>query len=209
MKNTDHPFTVCAFSLVSLGLLALVSCEKPQKIDASLKPEKPSEKHSEKPAGPSIPDMVKTPVDRTITDNNGRSLEVRIIARSGTHVRMVRLSDGLKFDLPFAELSEDDRRFVIRIPETPYLGSLAARPSSVGREKRETPPYIKSREEAISRLEIKLQEQREELESDSSSFSEGKTSPRVSRMEKEVEKTNAEIIRLKAQIKVYRSQNKK
>lgn len=78
--------------------------------------------------------MVKTPVDRTIIDSKGRSLEVRIIARSGTHARMVRLSDGLKFDLPFAELSEDDRRFIIRIPETPHMGSLAARPSSAARK---------------------------------------------------------------------------
>ena len=109
--------------------------------------------------------------------------------------------------MPFRELSEDDQRFIIRIPETPYMGPLATKSADTGKKRSETPTYIENREKAIARLEIKLEEQSTELESITISKGEGKSSPRMRAKEKEVSETNAEITRLESQIKVYRSQN--
>lgn len=52
------------------------------------------------------------PLDHTITDSAGRSMESTIISATETSIKVRRKSDGKEFDIPVARLSADDRKFV-------------------------------------------------------------------------------------------------
>ena len=199
MNNMSRPSATLLLATAILGLLALFGCGEPTKTGPDPNADSNTEHDN------SASDMVITPVDRTIVDNRGRSLDVRILARSGTHARMIRQTDGLKFDLPISDLREEDQRFINRIPETPIIGSLSPEPKT-NEGKPDTPPYIKNREESIAKLKIKAQEQNAELKT-LSIESNRLVTPRIRMKEKEMNLTNSEILRLQGQIDVYRSQN--
>ena len=210
MNNLSRPRPTIVLTTALLGLLALPGCEEPTRIGPA--PETAPETvpdtdvENDKPAEYTPSDMVITPVDRTVVDNRGRSLDVRILARSGTHARVVRQTDGVKFDLLIADLREEDQRYINRIPETPIIGALETGAKTAGENKSKTPPYIENRQESIARLEIKLEELRAEFETMSSAANSRKT-PRIRQKEKELNQTNAEIARLQGQIDVYLLQN--
>ncbi len=52
------------------------------------------------------------PVRRTLVDKSGRKLEVEIISITPDHVKIRRLSDRKDFDVPLANLGEEDQAFV-------------------------------------------------------------------------------------------------
>ncbi|MEM9479316.1 MAG: hypothetical protein AAGA58_06595, partial [Verrucomicrobiota bacterium] len=61
----------------------------------------------------SVPQL---PAKRTITDVDGRKLEVEITGRTADKVRFVRLSDKAEYEFAIERLSEVDREFVSQLP---------------------------------------------------------------------------------------------
>lgn len=70
-------------------------------------------------SGSSRIDEVSLPVDRTLTDTQGRSITATIIGRQPDSITIVRHSDGKRFDLPLDRLSKPDREQVAKLPMTP------------------------------------------------------------------------------------------
>ena len=190
MKDPIHLSRV--FAAVVFGVLALPGCDEPQKVETTPRPAPNS-------------DMVITPVDRTVVDKRGRELDVTILARDGTHARVIRKADGMKFDLIIKQLSENDQRFIYRIPETAIIGAI--NPDKPTEPEDNTPAYIKHREEALGKLQVKLQEQISELQLLYRTSRSGRLTPRMRMMDTEIGKTRAEIAKLENQIKTYRTQN--
>ena len=58
------------------------------------------------------------PVEHTLSDQQGREIEARILARSNTEVQFVRLSDGVIFRYPLTDLSKEDQVFLQAYPAT-------------------------------------------------------------------------------------------
>lgn len=51
-------------------------------------------------------------VEHTLTSNDGRTLEVRLVNKSEKSVGIIRISDGRWFDIPIETLAEADREFI-------------------------------------------------------------------------------------------------
>lgn len=74
------------------------------------------------------------PVEHTLTDAAGRSLDVRITGVSETALAVVRLSDNASFDIPLDKLSPAARELAARLlqtaranpvlPDTPWLAEV-------------------------------------------------------------------------------------
>jgi len=58
------------------------------------------------------------PVERTLTDRNGRTVEARVLARNELEISSVRLSDGVVFRYPIDYLSDKDREFLEPYPRS-------------------------------------------------------------------------------------------
>ncbi|BET67806.1 hypothetical protein ASA1KI_27240 [Opitutales bacterium ASA1] len=76
------------------------------------------------------------PVDRVLTDRTGRTVAVRVLARSDTEVRFVRESDGVGFQYAIASLSDADQAFLRRFPTSP-LGPLPEQATLAAQHSRE------------------------------------------------------------------------
>jgi hypothetical protein len=67
------------------------------------------------------------PVERVLTDRNGRTVAVRLLARSATEVQFMRSSDGRSFQYAIASLSDSDQAFLWNFPVT-TLAALPVQP---------------------------------------------------------------------------------
>jgi len=56
--------------------------------------------------------QVPLPVERLLTDNEGRPLDARIIGKNKTHLTVIRKLDGERFSVAIASLSDADQDFV-------------------------------------------------------------------------------------------------
>ncbi len=176
-------------------LLSLSNCKPPVKE----LPEAPKETSDPADAGTAQPTGGRLPVNRTIHDINGRELEVRIIGRANTFVRMTRIEDNYKFDFPVAQLSQEDRKFILQFPESILspLNSASAEPDKVSGEA----PYIKSRKEEIDRIIEDIQELTTELRAIEIGSSKART------QQKKIDAKEMEILHLESQIETYRKNN--
>lgn len=185
--------------------LSLCMCEKPPAVTARAKdqapdqsaPKKVEEKHGLLPSiFPSL-NKVAIPVDRVLTDNQGRSLDATIVGKSADAVQVVRKSDGLNAEIAIANLAENDRAFVEALDAvSPPDGFLVGRKKESG--KKEPDPYIKSRLDEIARLEE--ENSRLQIEADST------TNSMVSKNRlNTIDKNEEEIEKLRTAIQLYRS----
>ena len=90
-------FRILFFSSFVLGFSA---CEPPEV--------KKQEEIKEPVAG----SRIELPVERTITDFQGRSVDVTITEKTSEEVKFNRKSDGKEYILPIASLSEEDQIFL-------------------------------------------------------------------------------------------------
>ena len=133
------------------------------------------------------PTTVTLPVEREITDAQGRTIAARIVGKDAFELKIVRLSDSQPFSLPISSLSEADRAFAKRIA----IAETDAASSSGG-----GPPYIANREKAIEALEKEVSALLIEL------TPMGKTFTR-DRLQRELQEIRAEIAELRTDIADY------
>jgi len=199
------PFRLSQFaqkiSLLVVGgfvMLPLTSCKPPVKE----LPEAPEE--IDDTTGSSETQAQATgerlPLNRTIHDINGRPLDVRIIGRANTVVRMTRLEDNYKFDFPIAQLSQKDRRFILQFPES-ILSPLTQAAAPAGRKSGEA-PYIKTRQDEIDRIIKDIQRLTAELRAIEPNTSRART------QQKKIDAKEMEILHLESQIETYRQNNR-
>ena len=106
------------------------------------------------------------PIHRQLTDSQGRPLEGHIVAKAEGSLYVLRSSDETNFEIPIADLSQDDQEFAERLPELmppPGFrhGERAVSLQTKGKGKvvtsKPVPAYIANRREEIERLEQKIE----------------------------------------------------
>jgi|GEM_PF-2954150 len=86
------------------------------------------------------------PLDRTLTNESGKTLEVTVIGRDADSVTIIRKADGMRFVYSINSLSKKDRDFANSLPLTPA-------PEKGASGSREKDPYVARREDRIKELE--------------------------------------------------------
>lgn len=200
------PFTLTQFAAhssrfvaLSVLMLSLSSCKPPLKE----LPQEPQQADDAADSDATQPSVERLPVNRTIHDINGRALEVRIIARANTIVRMTRLEDNYKFDFPVTQLSEKDRKFVLQFPES-ILSPLTQSPAASSSEKKGSgeAAYIQTRTQAVERIIKDIHELTTVLRSIEPGTSKART------QQKKIDAKEMEILHLEGQIETYRQNAK-
>ncbi len=59
------------------------------------------------------------PVRRTLASAEGKTIDARIVGKTGGVLHLDRVADGMRFELPESKLSWGDRWFAWRLPEQP------------------------------------------------------------------------------------------
>lgn len=98
------------------------------------------------------------PLDRTITNTQGKSLEVTIQGKDSVNLQVDRRADGERFEIPIQSLVWKDRIVAMRLPNE------AAPPKVVVNEKA-VDPYVASRQKELAALREKRDLFEKELES--------------------------------------------
>jgi len=133
------------------------------------------------------------PVQRTLVNEDGKSLEVMIVGKIGEVLHIERTSDGARFELPLAKLGWQDRFFAERLREkTPP-------PVLVRKEAEPEDPYIASRLQRIAELEQRRTEFTAEIKSGSLSQILGR------KRQQDLIEIGKEIKELQAAIKIQSS----
>lgn len=175
--------------VLPLLMLATPGCEKPEILE-----------ESGSAPFPTTPLHPTFPIEREITDLQGRKLKVSIIAKTGDDIIFTREIDGKTFRLPILQLASEDRTFAAQLlPKAPPEG-LAIEGESSSNEGDSEPRYVTSRKEEIRQLELEYTNLREEAEATSNSIT------RRSNYS-EMERLNEKIAELKIEIQVYQENN--
>lgn len=98
------------------------------------------------------------PLDRTITNTQGKSLDVTIQGKDSVNLQVDRRADGERFEIPIQSLVWKDRIVAMR------LRNEAAPPKVVVNEKA-VDPYVASRQKELAALREKRDLFEKELES--------------------------------------------
>ena len=161
------------------------SCQDPERSA--------SQRLKEKQANPEANGLgriqVPLPVERVLTDNQGRPLDARIIGKNKTHLTVIRKLDGERFAIAIASLSDGDQDFV--------AGLLDQRPPPAEPGQRET---AEERQESATERELErwnreldiIDEKIEELQYSMRDPNLNGNSPRVRGMQKEVDRLRDE-----------------
>lgn len=95
-RTPPHRYGAC-FALI----LLLSGCEKPEERQTTEVTPKKGQTY---------------PVERTVTDNTGRTLKTTILGRNATSITVIRNSDGVRFVIPNTRLSAADQAYVRQLP---------------------------------------------------------------------------------------------
>ena len=126
------------------------------------------------------------PVDRTLTDSQGRSITATIIGRQSDSITIVRHSDGKRFDLPLDRLSPPDREQVAKLPLTPAPAEPVGRNPEPG-------GIVKLRKGALKELD-------REIEDISTQLNQTPSSIKMRSLNSALERLKGERARLEAEI---------
>ena len=137
-------------------------------------------------------EKIVVPVDKVLTDTEGRELDAIVLGKNHTHLFVTRKVDNLNFEVAIETLSPADQKFAEAIP--------FQRPPSDFADNKVYPPYIKSRLEAIADLEEKNEVLRGEISGTTNSMI-------VRTKETQIKKNEKEIERFRADIEKYRLNN--
>jgi len=119
------------------------------------------------------------PIQRALTDQQGRKVEVTIVKRTPTHISIIRKSDEKSFELETGNLSEADRIFIEKLPVSGTSRSSA---------------FVENRQAEIRKLEEEIQQHNNSLESGALNGSQ------TSMTNGKIERLNREILELQKQI---------
>ena len=160
---------ICAFLALLLVSFSLAGCKEPTRLNSSANP----------------PVDYQLPMNLSVEDKAGRTLEIQLLARSDYSMTFVRLSDNLEFTFPLNRLSPKDQALVRKFPQTSNMPS----DSSVAGQ------YIATRKKAIARLTEDVIALRVSLATD------GLTASSTKAKSNELQRKTAEIAKMKDQIK--------
>jgi len=130
--------------------------------------------------------VVGLPVDRTLTDTQGRSITATIIGRQSDSITIVRHGDGKRFDLPLDRLSPPDREQVAKLPLTPAPAEPVGRNPEPG-------GIVKLRKGALKELD-------REIEDISTQLNQTPSSMKMRSLNSALERLKGERARLEAEI---------
>ncbi len=170
---------------VAVQACVFVSCEQPVVEQVG----SPSEIEDQRTPAPAV---VHLPVDRIITDNQGRELDVTIVGKSDTEITFNRKSDGREYSLSIGSLSNSDRAFLSNVIAREVEKSEPdARPDEIDPAR----TRLDNLEQAISRVNDEIEVLRLKMTGLSSN------SPRARGYQKEISRLHSEIVDLKVQMK--------
>ena len=107
----------------------------------------------------SEPTRVRFPLEKTITDARGRSIEARILAKKGNQIAIARIPSNQRFVLSLETLSRADREVFAGISDGGDFGSVSAEAGGAARSperKAVWHAHISNAEEEAKRLGIPL-----------------------------------------------------
>lgn len=136
---------------------------------------------------------VTLPYQTTIRDDQGRSLDIKLIYRTSDSIHFIRNSDQREFDLAITKLSREDQRWIKKIPATTAAARTAAERTNHNQI------YIKNRQKAIDRLDAEIQELADKIASGTLNSSQ------FSHNNRQMERKRAEILKIEAQIEDYQN----
>lgn len=138
------------------------------------------------------------PLHRTLTSNDGRTLDVVIHGKTESAIVIERLSDGNTFHLDVANLSAEDRALAESLPINRKT-TRAERPQSSSQPGNHKDSYVQNRLDKIEELRSKLADLTKEINS-------GKlNSMMLNNRIDERERIEAEIKELQTAIRDYKS----
>jgi hypothetical protein len=97
------------------------------------------------------------PLDRTIMNNQGKSLEVTIRGKDPVKLHVDRRSDGERFEVPIQSLVWKDRLVAMRLPNQAAPAKVVARKEEAG--------FVETRLKLIAELTVKLELYEKEVSS--------------------------------------------
>lgn len=178
--------TVFRISCFAATAVLATGCKEPQNAQDSGVQAFPEKRQA------TLREMITLPVNRVLTDAQGRELDAVILGKNQTHLYVTRKVDNTNFEVAIETLSPADQSFADAIP--------FQRPPSNFEDNIVHPPYIKSRLEAIADLEEKIEVLYNEIESTSNSMI-------VRTKETQIKKNEKEIERFRSDIEKYRLNN--
>ncbi len=133
--------------------------------------------------------LIDLPADRVLENQKGQKLEVEVLARDKSQVRVRSRKDNQVYHIEIADLSQSDQVFLQRVRQStlPPLQTQLTEPEPVNER-------IALREREIARLTDKVE--RLKLEVESGTLSQGFINDRnrkIAETQKEIQELNAEI----------------
>ncbi|NLT71041.1 MAG: hypothetical protein GXX91_10155 [Verrucomicrobiaceae bacterium] len=122
-------------------ILFLAGCEKP----------------GERQVDGTTPQKGQTyPIQRTVSNNTGRTLRATILGRTATSITVLRDSDGARFVIPNTRLSAADQAFVSQLP-LQSAPPASPHPSSPSPSPNSEPGVLSFRRSAMEELNDQIQ----------------------------------------------------
>lgn len=139
------------------------------------------------------PERIPLPVDRVLTDSQGRELDATVIGRNSLRLTVVRRADEARFDIAIEDLSVEDQAWARTLTfQAVPLESDGTDGAGSGAPK-EVPPYIKSREERIAHLEERIVRYKSMGKSSSNTIMRKEYISKVIDMKKEIDELKTDI----------------
>lgn len=168
--------------VLPLLLLATPACEKPEKLEESV-----SMPFPDTPLEPTFP------IERAITDLQGRKLTVSILGKTGNDIFFTRQVDGKHFRLAISRLSPSDREFVRNLPSLAPPSGLKIEGEENGNTLARDSRYVAIRREKIQELKDEKSRLYEEAEVTSNRITMRTNYSEIERIEKEIEELETDI----------------
>lgn len=136
------------------------------------------------------------PLERTITDDQGRSFDATIIGKTESSIVVTRTIDQRNFRIPIPKLAESDRNFVNRLRYSPAPDGVA-----IEGERADTRPingqprYVAFRKEEIKRLYEEADRLRREARETTNAITKRSKRSEADRLDKEAAELRADIAR--------------
>lgn len=184
MRKCSHQYQWRA-SITGVLAMCLCMCEKPPVTKGIDEPERSTL---------SLPVLIKgrIPVDRQLTDDQGRSLDATIVGRTLDTLQVVRKSDGLNAEISIAKLSAEDRKFAEELEVKPAPASFEVGLTRSSPDNN-VDSYVQNRLDEIERLQEENRKLQTEAESTTNSMLSRSRMSTIRRNEAEIEKLNAAI----------------
>lgn len=136
------------------------------------------------------------PLNRTITDLQGRSFDAKIIGKNDESIVVTRESDQKNFRIPIQNLAESDQKFVNRLRNSHVPAEITIEgEANDTRPINGVPRYVAFRQEEIVRLYEEIERLRQEAKETSNAITSRSRYSEIERLDKEIAELRADIAR--------------